>query len=241
MTLRSTRRLRPTPSTSMRSPGPGRTRCTGTATPPGYPLLTLNGINSTRVLLFHGHPALLGCPDTAVCTSVDERPLQGSLTGWEIDDCLLRAVTKTGEQNTLEQVRREWVENPLPGSEANAFGAPPCGLAAKLIVHSLLPPLGADPDTAQLLVMHAYRNVFEVLSVRGDRCLALPVLGADAARGDLPVALFVRTLLAALAAFGQDLQEVYLCPHTHEVSEAIRVEVLDMLRSPSADSAEQAR
>ena len=163
-----------------------------------------------------GHPTLFSCPDTAICTSVDERPLHGGLTGWEIDDCLLRAVEKAAGRTTLDRVRGEWAANPLPAGEVHAFGAPPCGLTAKLIVHSLLPPLGADPDMAQLTVFHAYRNVFEVLSKKGDRCLALPVRGADAARGSLPVASLVRTLLAALSSFGHDLHEVYLCPHTHK-------------------------
>ena len=67
------------------------------------PVVTFVGINSTRVVLFHGHPTLLSCPDTAICTSVDERAVHGSLTGWEIDDRLKRSVENAEDWRT-------WIE-----------------------------------------------------------------------------------------------------------------------------------
>ena len=89
--------------------------------------------------------------------------------------------------------------------------------------------------------MHAYRNVFEVLRKKGDRCLALPVLGTDSVRQELALDPFIKTLFAALAAFGQDLSDVYLCPHSQEASQAIRREIIEAMQARSEEEAEQAR
>ena len=39
------------------------------------PVLTLEGLN-TKVIIFHGHPALLPCPDTAISTVLSEKPAE---------------------------------------------------------------------------------------------------------------------------------------------------------------------
>ena len=142
------------------------------------PVRTLEGANTTKVVLFHGHPILFSDPDTVVCTPVDEKPTtDGTLRGWEIDDCLLRAIERVGGRADVERVRGEWASNPLPYGNAHAFSAPPCGLSARSIVHALRPQLGSDLDMAQFTVFHAYRNVLEALCRGGDRSVALPLLG----------------------------------------------------------------
>ena len=136
---------------------------------------------------------------------------------------------------SLEQVRKEWVTKHTPEGSTPAFGSPPFGLTASQVVHTLLPPLGDDPEEAQRIVLHAYRNIFEVLCERDDRYLALPVLGAESCRETLPVRPFVQALFAAVVAFGQNLSEVYLCPHSREVGEAIKQELLEAMRGWSED------
>ena len=193
------------------------------------------------MLIFHGPPSLLGDPDVALCTSVDDRPHNGSLVGSEIDESLQRAVAKVKGEASLEEIRREWVTRHRPEGATPAFSSPPCGLSAQQIIHSLLPPLDGDIDAAQRVVMHAYRNAFEILRNKGDRYIAIPVFGADSVRQNLAVSPFVKTLFAALAAFGDHFSEVYLCPHSRETEQAIKQEIIEALRARSGEEAEQAR
>ena len=177
-------------------------------------VLTLGQL-TTKVTVFHGAPARFQCSDTAITTVLCElTDVNGDLTSWETDTNLMLAVSKAGGGALIRKIRHEWATRPDHLGHAHAFSTPPCGLPVHSIIHTLLPGLGQDPEAAQLTVFHAYRNVTEAAHKQRVRCLAVPIIGGDSVRGDLPIGTFVRAALAAILNFGMDLDEVqvYLCP-----------------------------
>ena len=59
-------------------------------------------------------------------------------------------------------------------------------------------------------------------------------MGATPSGATYHIGCFVRAALAAILNFGRDLEEVYICPHTHEVTEALKTEIFEALKDHSS-------
>ena len=200
-------------------------------------LILVMGQSPTTVWIANGPPSRLDCPDAAIATVVNEVVTRGGdLRGWETDNTVRWAVDRVGGSRTLRGARTDRANFHIQDGHAHAFCTSPCGLSAHSIIHSKLPDLGSQPEYAQQIVFHAYRNIVAAARKQGVIGLAVPIIGGDEVRGDLPLALFVRAALAAVNEFGfEERKEVYLCPHSEEALEAVQSVVLGTVQSKRDD------
>ena len=154
------------------------------------------------------------------------------LEGWNSDDLLRTALCDSGARE-LEAIRRRLhTKSGWADRELKAYCAGSRGLPVACVIHVVFPLPGQDTVAAQKQVFHACRNVLLAAQRRGLRSIALPIIGWDGAGLSLPTAPLVRAMIISINKYSYpEPGEVFLCPHTHDVSAALQGTIWEMLRT----------